>query len=623
MKTKMSNSSVFIFQDNKRGGSYDLYLFKDFSGEREDDQEEIFNILDEIRQKIHSLDVIFILCEKQKVLDKNKIKSRFPDEQNIEYIDYTEIKPDVFQKGIFEIVKKNNVVQRAPYGTLFKKPSGAESNYFIKASLSLLEYSHICFLALATYEKIKPGKLSKIRNIYVDTSSIISLIQAMIHYYNIFKKKKYNPQIINFKSYESNNIDFNAEGSFTIISASSEGKLRENKNIDQDKCFTLFYPKDSKNKECCLFEIDNIIKNNYSSSPPRLIPLTSEDFSLEYSKSKEVIVTQQKVEKLDTKQIIKKILSCEFNDIDFCFCFDEITNNEHIKFNPKYIYKKLKDKFIKDTFTMSLLSEEDNYIIYDCEKLPNFKSEHIASITKNKFLDDSPKETEIDNKNVIVFLIQSTNNELIHISQKLRIKYNSLNITYIIGILATNNCHQSKNLENNICFNDTDYKYGFYCYLNLPIYGIAPIHDISDTDFKEHKLSKGFVFCDGNDSRKLGPKQVYLVICVILELLRSNHELNDNISYHDVLSPKNFSRFNDSLLQLSFLNAAKGRELNFQSNIELSREMKDVIMDLMKEKEDIGKIFIESIKNNRIKLTDQDVSEIEEMHSNLPKEEGI
>lgn len=610
----MPNSSVFIFQDDQEHGNYNLYLFKDFSGNEKNMQKDIFDALSDIRKRIYSPEIIFIICENIKFLDKNKIKNRFTNKQKIKYINYKNISSNILKKGISEIVKKNKVVQVAPHGTLFKKTSGAESSYFIKASLSLLEYSEICFVALATCKKITLKKLLPVKKIYVDTSSIISLIQAIVFYCNITSSGKFNPQIINFRSYKQNSIDFNSEEEFTIISASTSGNLRKEKQINKNKCLTLFYPKNPQQKEMCLFEL-NETGEKLTSSSPRLISLTTEDFSLEYSKSKEVIITKNKINNIDKNQTIKKILSLEFNRISYGFSFNEIKKRNQIKFNEKYIYNIInKNEFIKDTLDRAL-SLKNNCIIYDF-KNPENSVKNIEGIKKENFISSNYKKSYIMNKTVVVFLTQTTDSELISISQKLR-KFNVVHITYIIGVLITSSHQQSTNLENNICFNDTNYNYGFYCYLNLPL------SDIADVNIANYNLSNGFVFYDGNNAKNLNPKQIYLVVCLILELLRGDNSLTDNISHHDVLSPKNFSRFNDPLLQISLLSASKGRELNFYSNVELSREMKDVIMDLMKQNNEVGAVFINALKKHSVKLTDEDLLAIKNEYPNLFTKEEV
>ena len=608
----MRNNSIFSFRGEKENGDYDIYLFNDFSGTEEDIDKNIFYALDEIRQEIHSPNTIFIICVDDGSLQKSKHKSRFTNSQKIEYIKYQDIRESVFKIGVSQIVENNKVVQYAPHGTKFKKTSGEESHYFIKASLSLSEYPQICFLALCAYHKITiKMELSSIKKFYIDTSSIIPLIQALIYYQNtvIDGGQQFHPEIINFKSYSENSFDFNVDNPHTIISASSSGNLQKKIEVHQDKCTTIFLP-ESINKEC-LFKVP--IKEQQPSNLSLIpIALTAEDFSLEYSKSKEVVITKDIVEKLDEKKLIRKLLNNEFTEESYMFQHDEVCNEDLLKFNESFFVEN-KDslkKFTQEIFKRCLLSKIDNYVVYKgiiCEKITN-------RIEVNKFLDDDSCEVK-DGVNVIVCLDQSDKNELLKISRKLR-HQSVFNITYVIGILLTESIAQSKNLQNNICFNDTDYKYGFYCYLDLSLL------TINKPDINNGKLSNGFIFYEGKNSEKLDNRGVYLVFCMILEFLRNDNKLSDNIFFHHVISPKNFSRFNDSLLQLSILSAAKGRELNFCSNESLSYEMLNVIIDIMNENYEIGKVFIKFLKDKKIRLTQKHFEKIELKFPGLFKEEN-
>ncbi len=606
----MIRNSIFSFKDEKENGDYDLYLFHDFSGNLTSNDKDIYNALDEVRKEIHSPDTIFIICIDDNNFNKDHHRSRFTNGQILQYIGYrdSDIDNDIFKIGIKQIVKDNKVVQNAPNGAQFKKTSGKESHYFIKASLSLSEYPQICFLALSLYQKIKD--IPSIKKFYVDTSSIIPLIQALICYQNIVDEKcKFYPEILNFKSYTDNNIDFNTNDSYTIISASSSGGLQEKMQVIQDKCITIFLPK--KILKECLFRVDT--NDNYSSSQPLIpIPLITEDFSLEYSKSEEVIIVQSEIDKLDVKKLIKKLLNDKFKHIKYNFLHEENYNFDLLKFEECFLETILKD-FTEKMFNRCLLSKKDNYIIYRGKISADISKNGVSKIKIDKFLE---QKLELKDKNVIVFLNQSNEKELIQISRRLR-GCSVFNITYIVGILLTENIAQSKILQNNICFNDTDYKYGFYCHLDLPLL------NINKPDIEKGKLSDGFVFYKGEGKRssELGKEQVYLAVCLILELLRHDNKLRDNISFHYVISPKNFSRFNDSLLQLSILFAAKGRELNYCSNKDLSHEMLNVIIDLMKEDENVGKIFIKHIKDKRIFLTQEDSAKIKSSHPELFNEE--
>lgn len=615
----IKHNSFFLFEDYQNKRDYHLYIFSDCSCTKNTIQDKLFNVFDDVRKIVHRPERITVICLDISRLDIAKLDGRIINNKNINYINYQDISKDIFKKGISEIVKKNKVVQYAPTGTIFKKTSGKEESYFIKTSLALLEYSQTCFLALALYEQIKDELPQKI---YIDVASISPLIQAAIHYHNLtLAESTYSPEIINFRSYDNikSPPPFNIKGAYTVMSASTSGGLRKKLEIDESKCITIFYlnQKDKVTAEQCLFELKKETSTNHKHLKP--IPLMSEDFSLEHAESREVTITKEKIRQLDKKLLIDKILSKEFLSVaDFITDFHNSSKSEARKVTHA-LWQVLKG-FIKASLRQSLTSEVDSYIIHDIDeqKLSQvIKKTKFKQTDKNNFLRSKDEYQKIGNKNIIVLLTESNNNELIHISQKLR-KCPVNNIVYIIGVLLTDNIQHSKKLKNNICYNNSDYKYHFYCYLDLPLHSVNPYNEKLDS----YPLTDGFVFSkDNSPSSQLVPKQVYFVICFILELLRDNNTLNDDISFHSVISPENFYRFNDSLLQLSILTAAKGRELNFHSNKELSQQMKSVVLDLKKEKDAVGDIFIHRLKHGGIKLTDSNKLEVQNQYPKLFKDE--
>ena len=609
----MTCEPFYLFREEINPCSYKLYVFRDFSSKDNNLNKDLLALIDVIRQRIHPPSSIQVICHDPSSLNTKKVTSRMGSDCDIEYTAYEDVDERIFNLGILNIVKENNVVQTAPTGMMFKKTSGKESHYFIKASVALMEYSQVCFLALALRNKISPEKIKGIIRVYIDTSAIMSLIQAMIHYLNVYKGEDFNPRIINFKSYEFGDpVEMNNKEAFTIISASTSGGLRKKLQVDSDKCLTLFCDVDN---EMTLFRTTTPEPHKIES--PQLIPLLTEDFSIEFSKSREVVITKTMVDSLDKKKIIKTLLGEDFGKVQFKFIRDEIKNRNCLNFNHSVekIAKILKDKgYLEDVFEHALSATRNNHIIADYQEhsFELFKQGKI--VDKDEFIRSKKDDYGFDGCNVIVLLNQTTNHELLTISRKLR-EFENLKVNYVIGVLLTDSFSQSKRLESNICFNNTDFKYPFYCWLNLPLLNII------EGKLGSENLSRGFVFYEGEKYQTLTKEQVYLVICFVLELLRHDKQLIDNIAFHNVIAPVNFSRFNDSLLQLSILFAAKGRELNFQSNPDLSREMKDVILDLLKAKEDVGKEFIKAVKDGRVVLAGEDLEKIRQGNSSIFKPE--
>ncbi|MDP3857493.1 MAG: hypothetical protein Q8Q73_07010 [Stagnimonas sp.] len=100
---------------------------------------------------------------------------------------------------------------------------------------------------------------------------------------------------------------------------------------------------------------------------------------------------------------------------------------------------------------------------------------------------------------------------------------------------------------------------------------------------KELKLQQGFVFWPTKLSS--GPHSqgdVFFTIASVLQALRSNsgkpgsRALISSRLQHTLLAPSNFGRFNDGIIQASFLRAARPHELNYASSLDDSREMQRV-----------------------------------------------
>ena len=211
-----------------------------------------------------------------------------------------------------KLSKKPHLIQN------LKKPSGDESDFFIKTSLALSDYPYICFIALAIHSKLnkmQTFKFSNIKKFYIDTSTIIPIIQALTQLYSLLhpllnKKQIQLPQIVNFKSYLNKHEihDFNDDEVYTFMSASTSGNLRKKYDIYPNRCITIFHTRVDNNG---LLELELDIGETVAKI---IIPVTAEDFSLTYSKSEGIIIKQENIERLDKDDLISKILDLEFGE---------------------------------------------------------------------------------------------------------------------------------------------------------------------------------------------------------------------------------------------------------------------------------------------------------------------
>jgi hypothetical protein len=94
------------------------------------------------------------------------------------------------------------------------------------------------------------------------------------------------------------------------------------------------------------------------------------------------------------------------------------------------------------------------------------------------------------------------------------------------------------------------------------------------------QVQPGFVFADPSAVERYRQAEVYFTVASILQKLRANAEnpdeqraIKSNWFQQTVIAPGNFGRFNDGIIQASFLRAATPHELNYASKHDLSKEM--------------------------------------------------
>lgn len=110
-----------------------------------------------------------------------------------------------------------------------------------------------------------------------------------------------------------------------------------------------------------------------------------------------------------------------------------------------------------------------------------------------------------------------------------------------------------------------------------------------DANENEIVLQPGFTFfpSTGGVIEKANQTDIFFCISSILQNLRtrkrnnSNNSLRSDLYHQGLLSPENFTRFNDSVLQAGLLRAARPQELNYTNSPDHSREMSRIIQRLI------------------------------------------
>lgn len=149
---------------------------------------------------------------------------------------------------------------------------------------------------------------------------------------------------------------------------------------------------------------------------------------------------------------------------------------------------------------------------------------------------------------------------------------------------------------------------------------------------KELQLRPNFALFDFIDYEDtVTQAEVYFVISCYLNALRhSDNEpsLKDQSFYHrSVLSPDNFTRFNDGVIQACLLRSARNIELDYSFDERRSRAMKDVIINIIEmHNEEEGEAlfeFIYAICSRKLRLISQHEESILGLTKSLVKDDVI
>ncbi len=123
---------------------------------------------------------------------------------------------------------------------------------------------------------------------------------------------------------------------------------------------------------------------------------------------------------------------------------------------------------------------------------------------------------------------------------------------------------------------------------------------------------------------------VFATACALLQNARENSKLDaeqrlSGVSFQQVvLHPENFARYNDGIIQAALLRAAFPSELDYSSDEELSRNMKDFITKVFQSRTraqgEAALEFALALVTERMKLSSTDWSEVRDTVRNLAQD---
>jgi len=299
----------------------------------------------------------------------------------------------------------------------------------------------------------------------------------------------------------------------------------------------------------------------------------------------------------------------------------------------------------------------------------------IAHIEKHNGEAKLIKSTEIDNISsddstsiVVVAGVIESGRCLTDISRDLRSVAANSPITYIIGIEKSTGLSRRENLQNTLSQCSHPVKYGYHSIekiilpssshrnawneeleffqrnvdINIPassrdlilnrIDQLTSLSQFMKSDIflptqsgTPLTLQPGFVFWPPMLPTKPHTQaDVFMTIASVLQQLRANSFKNENTAsirsnwfHQTILDPSNFARFNDDIIQASFLRAAQRREMNYQERPIESRELGRIICRIVvasdKPRGGAAAEFLLAICTGRLKLCTEDTVSILEV----------
>lgn len=261
---------------------------------------------------------------------------------------------------------------------------------------------------------------------------------------------------------------------------------------------------------------------------------------------------------------------------------------------------------------------------------------------------------------------------LLSLSQMLRrIQPNQL-ITYVVGLARLPTDTELARIRSNVTFGQGNRKYGFHLIdaVNLPLYGpvnktswerewdlwevllrtcedeaarvlikerIEALRESGTTAKRgmdnglfwpsisgpQLTLRPNFAFYQFPQPAAVSQADVFFVIIAILHSLRIKDKTEQSLRQHEhvrrVISPRNFERFNDGIIQAAILRAAHAAELDYSTSRALSDDMAQIIDSILEKRlSETGEAateFLLALAMRKLRLDDPAVKLLVDNHA--------
>ncbi|WP_432472345.1 hypothetical protein [Amphritea sp. HPY] len=555
------------------------------------------------------------------------------------------LQKELMKGGLHNLARsrKDQVIMKAPSGTIFIKPSNDEYDEFIRASGLAVGDSEHQFVAFCLLSKKPAGR--DIKKLFIDSSSISAYVEVIAFYLSKFSKAAC--RTVSYDSFSSyDGVDFSkpdiVDDVWVIISASRSNslgkKIAKEWGLDNDQVITILSYTKTEDEVCGDETLVNISSLSESSKKELdtgalvKVKVVGEHFTAEVEAPNSVMI----------KSIHKSKAIASW--------IDPNGSNGLVKCNVKHaatakvssVYVDCERYLNEDTSLRDWLirivewyvPKKVNFLVYEHDET---SSEALASlvtdvlgqngITNFSKVDFSSAETQVNGDGAVIILtpVLCTGEKLLKLNRNLRISGHMGNRIFISPFVIFDSKAKLDKCVNSLLYGPNNMKYLFYsknqAFTGAGVEGNSWESELQITDNLSHsfwqarsdqlrqysvglngcigtpslhvdqklEFTKDFAFWrEGYDPEEINPEAVYLTISTILQGLRDKKvtefdqdSLYSYVYQHSVISPDNFTRFNDSLLQSCLWRAASSRELDYRSSVDLSEGFTTILNRLI------------------------------------------
>jgi len=598
---------------------------------------------------------------------------------------------DIVKKGLANLVESNPVVHTAPAGHVFRHPSKSTNKIFIKSSELAMSEAEIAFVGWClSHELAQFARKQDLSQVYIDTMGIYPVVrhalnmlesQARIHSYHSYNHfselvPPLGPYVVVISASTSGDMakklcdkqGFEADKIVTLVDSRRESRVGSVIIAleDVDSLRNIFLSGGGNGNETQIELIGEYFLPK--SKPPRAValsvishnPKSLQGFLSQFGHEGLLDFDAQSAQgsvrmiRLDGKKVgdNDSLLGWLEQEISWCVA----SAVDHVVYADNNGSKEFAEKAAGKL-----------------EAAKGCQGATIKIVAHDRINADVLKEA----KGVLVVqAVTGDGGVMRRISRDLReFLHHTIPRHFIIGVGLPQDQGRWDRLQQFLVRNASDRKYGFSVWMKL----LVGTDDVGDTwgDLREllskeqvlpHsactgktsesralsdelikkakksfvpmsgdsklKLSEGFAFFDekfGATWNKVPDSTVYATVASVLQSARDCDNLGVKLksnSYESVvLDPENFLRFNDGILQVCILRAARKSELDYSSSPDLSRHMKEILIKIFKRHKHVyGEAAIEfaaALACKKMKLTDKDLSEVKKKANESPESHAL